>query len=65
VKQFKYSGTALTDQNSIHEEIKSRLTSGNAALREGHGLGVFENRVLGEVFGSVEGRRNRGVEKNT
>jgi len=65
VKQLKYSGTTLTDQNSFHEEIKSRLKSGIAALREEHGLSVVENRVLGEVFGSVEGRRNRGVEKNT
>jgi hypothetical protein len=30
VEQFKYMGTALTDQNSIHEKIKSRLNSGNA-----------------------------------
>ena len=27
---FKYCGTALTNQNSIQEEIKSRLKSGNA-----------------------------------
>ena len=27
---FKYLGTALTNQNSIAEEIKSRLRSGNA-----------------------------------
>jgi hypothetical protein len=27
---FKYLGTTLTDQNSIQEEIKSRLKLGNA-----------------------------------
>jgi hypothetical protein len=30
MEHFKYLGTTLTDQNSIHEEIKSRLKSGNA-----------------------------------
>jgi len=30
VEDFKYSGTTLTNQNSIAEEIKSRLKSGNA-----------------------------------
>ena len=30
VEQFKYLGTTLTDQNSIQEEIKSRVNSGNA-----------------------------------
>jgi hypothetical protein len=30
VEQFKYLGTALTNRNSIQEEIKSRLKSGNA-----------------------------------
>ena len=30
MEQFKYLGTALTNQNSIQEEIKSRLKSGNA-----------------------------------
>jgi len=30
VEEFKYLGTALTNQNSIQEEMKSRLKSGNA-----------------------------------
>ena len=30
VEQFRYLGTTLTNQNSIQEEIKSRLKSGNA-----------------------------------
>jgi len=30
VEEFKYLGTTLTDQNSIQEEIKNRLKSGNA-----------------------------------
>jgi len=30
VEEFKYLGITLTDQNSIQEEIKSRLNLGNA-----------------------------------
>ena len=30
VEEFKYLGTALTNKNSIQEEIKSRLKVGNA-----------------------------------
>jgi len=32
VEQFKYLRTTVTNQNSIHEEIKSRLKSGNASF---------------------------------
>ena len=30
LEQLKYMGTTLTNQNSIQEEIKGRLKSGNA-----------------------------------
>ena len=30
VEKFKYLGTTLTNQNSVQEEIKSRLKLGNA-----------------------------------
>jgi hypothetical protein len=30
VEEFKYLGTTLTDQNSLQEEINSRLKLGNA-----------------------------------
>jgi hypothetical protein len=32
VEEFKYLGTTLTNQNSIAEEIKSRLSSRNACF---------------------------------
>jgi hypothetical protein len=48
VAKFKYLRTTPTDQNRIHEEIKSRLNLGNASY---HRLRLLVNRVLRRVFG--------------
>ena len=44
VEEFKYLGTTLTDQNSIAEEIKSRLKSGNACYHSVQNL--LSSRLL-------------------
>ena len=38
VEEFKYFGTTLTNQNSIPEEIKSRLMPGNGCYHSGQKL---------------------------
>ena len=42
--KFKYLGTTLTNQNSIPEEIKSRLRSGNACYHSVQNL--LSSRLL-------------------
>jgi len=44
VEEFKYLGTSLTNQNSIAEEIKSRLKSGNASFHSAQNL--LSSRLL-------------------
>ena len=44
MEEFKYLGTTLTNQNSIAEEIKSRLRSGNACYHSVQNL--FSYRLL-------------------
>jgi len=44
VEEFKYLGTTLTNQNSIPEEIKSRLRSGNACYHSMQNL--LSSRLL-------------------
>jgi hypothetical protein len=36
VTEFKYLGMIVTNQNFIHKEIKSRLTSGNSCYHSLH-----------------------------
>jgi hypothetical protein len=44
VAKFKYLGTTLTDQNHMHEKIKSRLNSGNASCHSVQSL--LSSRLL-------------------
>ena len=44
VEEFKYLGTTLTNQNSILEEIKGRLRSGNACYHSMQNL--LSSRLL-------------------
>jgi len=44
VEEFKYLGTILTNQNSVQEEIKSRLKLGNACYYSV--LNLLSSRLL-------------------
>ena len=48
VEEFKYLGTTLTNQNSIVEEIKSRLNSGNSCYHSVQNL--LSSRLLSKKF---------------
>ena len=47
VEDFKYLGTTLTNQNSIAEEIKSRLRSGNACYHSVQN--ILSSRLLSKI----------------
>jgi len=47
VEEFKYLGTTLKNQNSVAEEIKSRLKSGNACYHSVQNL--LSSRLLSKI----------------
>jgi hypothetical protein len=53
VEQFRYLRTNLTNQNSIHEEIKSRLKSGNACYHSARTF-AFQFSTLKYTNKSIE-----------
>jgi hypothetical protein len=50
VEQFKYLGTTLTYQNSIHEEMKSRLKSENASY---HSFSLLSKNVKIKIYRTI------------
>jgi len=48
VEGFEYLGANLTNQNSIQEEIKSRLNSGNAYYHSVHN--ISSSRLLSKIL---------------
>jgi hypothetical protein len=61
VEEFKYLGAMLTDQNSIQEEIKSRLKLGNACYHSVQNLlsprlkiKIYRNIILPVVLYGCE-----------
>ena len=55
-KDFKYLGTTLTNQNSIQEEIKSRVKSGNVCYHSVQTLlssNLLSKNIKIEIYGNV------------
>ena len=77
VEEFKYLGTTLTNQNSIQEEIKSRLRSGNACYHSVQSLlssrllsknlkpEIYRNTILLVVFYGCEAWSLRAMEERS
>jgi len=56
VEEFKYLGTTLTNQNSIEEEIKSRLRSGNACCHSVQNLlscRLLSKNLKIKIYGTI------------
>ena len=56
VEEFKYLRTTLTNQNSIQEEIKSRLKSGNAcyySVQNRFSPSLLSNNVKIKIYRTI------------
>jgi hypothetical protein len=56
VEEFKYLGMMLTDQNSIQEEIKSRLKLGNACYHSVQNLlssRLLSKNLVTKIYGTI------------
>ena len=56
VEEFKYLGTTLTNQNSIPEEVKSRLRSGNASYHSVQNLlfsRLLSKNLKIKIYGTI------------
>ena len=56
MEEFKYLGTTLTNQNSIAEEIKSRLRSGNACYHSVQNLlssKLLSTKLKIKIYGTI------------
>jgi len=56
VEQFKYLGASLTNQNSVHEDIKSRVKSGNACYHTAQNLlssSLISKNIRVKICGTI------------
>jgi len=45
-EEFRYLGTTITNQNSIQEEIKSKLKSENACYHSAQNICIFQFAII-------------------
>ena len=59
VEEFKYFGTTLTNQNSIHKDIKSRLKLRNHSVQNILSSSLYKDYIYRVIHKSLRDFRNR------